>query len=121
MDFDEFYNLVFDHFEARASSQSIDSDEQRLSCLLYETFEVVCSLDLQYGTFHAAIVVSENQATSTFFGRNVSPDANRDSIRRGLEVIDEWCRLHLPTEFVRRFEQGITTRPKQSPLYSTVS
>jgi hypothetical protein len=101
---DELYDLVTEHFGDRLSQEEQDSEGLIVGGVLYESFELVCSLDAQYGTFGAAIMVGKTQWTSDFFGESISMNADPRSILSSLETIDRWCRLRLPDKFLEVFD-----------------
>ncbi len=100
------YELVVGRFAARIQFSYQDDDELTVGGILYETYELECRLDEQYGSFGAAIKVGPTLATTRFFGERVSRETDDESILESLGLIDRWCRAHLPEAFLSEYERN---------------
>ncbi|MFW8745140.1 hypothetical protein [Mesorhizobium japonicum] len=101
----EFFDLIEEFFGPRA--EATDSSGAEFTGILYETFAVRCALGGDHGEFGASIETASGARLNTFFGQRLSLNDDRDSILSSLKTIDEWCRLHLPDEFLDRYETAL--------------
>jgi hypothetical protein len=110
MNAQEFYDLVSSYFGPRVTQEGYAEATRVYTGTLYETFRVRCGLDGDHGEFGAGIECADASLT-TFLNRRLSLNSDAESILASLQVVDEWCRLHLPDKFLERYEAalGITT------------
>ena len=108
---DELARLVTGVFGAHATHVQVDTGRVVLTCMLYEVFPVRVGLDGEYGTFAGGILISREQSyggvkispdlyLSTLLGQTLSLNDDPVSIRANLHLIDQYCRLRLPDEFL---------------------
>jgi hypothetical protein len=79
MDTAEFFDLVEGFFGGRATAKGFDTASAEFTATLF----------------------------TTFFGRGVSLNSDKESILTSLQIVDEWCRLHLPEKFLERYDAAI--------------
>jgi len=103
----EFFDLVEDFFGARATAKGFDKADAEFTATLYETFRVTCGLGGEHGEFGAGIVSGSGALLTTFFGAGLSLNSDRESILASLQIVDDWCRLHLPDVFLTRYEKAL--------------
>jgi len=103
----EFFDLVEDFFGDRATMKGFNRSHAEFTATLYETFRVTCGLGGDHGEFGASVDAAAGAALSTFFGRNLSLNSDRESILESLRILDDWCRLHLTDAFLKRYEAGL--------------
>ncbi|MFW8745141.1 hypothetical protein [Mesorhizobium japonicum] len=87
----------------------VDVARRTYWCTLYESFRFTCGLDESHGRFTGGIRLGPEEYLTTFLGRQLSLNDDRGSIVANLEMVDEWCRLHLPDKFLERYDAAIAT------------
>lgn len=70
------------------------------ACILYDSFFLKCSLDDQYGTFGAGLEIGKEGVITDFLGKRCSLNSDAESIKKSLQIIDDYCRLRLPDKFL---------------------
>jgi len=107
MDSSEFFDLVDGFFGQHATDTAYARARKVYTCVLYETFQVRCGLDGEHGEFGAGIEYAPGLFNTTFFGRQLSLNRDRSSVLQSLQTIDDWCRLHLPDKFLKRYDDAL--------------
>lgn len=80
--------------------KGIDSAKKVVTCILYDSFWLICSLDDQYGRFGAGLEIGEKGVITDFLGKRCSLNSDEKSIRESLKIIDDYCRLRLPDKYL---------------------
>lgn len=80
--------------------KGIDSAKKEVTCILYDSFWLICSLDDQYGRFGAGLEIGEKGVITDFLGKRCSLNSDEKSIRESLKIIDDYCRLRLPDKYL---------------------
>ena len=74
--------------------------------MLYDCFILKCSLDERYGSFGAGIVVGgkNDPIVTTFLGKGISLNSDEESVKKSLNIIDEYCCMRLPDKFLDAYD-----------------
>ena len=99
-------DLVRQVFGQNASIVSVSREDGEVSCILYESFQLICGANGDRGTFYAATKVGDLWQKQ-FLGESVSLNSDADSVTKSLQQIDGWCRSKLPSDFIQRLEDGL--------------
>ena len=100
MNVDELYDLVEDFFGYKAKMRYINSATKEVAWVLYDSFLLKCNLDDQYGRFGAGLEVGKEGVITEFLGKSCSLNSDVESIKKSLQIIDDYCRLRLPDKFL---------------------
>ncbi len=100
MNADELYDLVEGFFGYKAKMRYINSATKEVACILYDSFWLKCDLDDQYGRFGAGLEIGKEGIITEFLGKRCSLNSDVESIKKSLQIIDEYCRLRLPDKFL---------------------
>jgi hypothetical protein len=111
-DIDDLYDWVEEFFGNRIDAMYQDGSEFTVGGILYETFELRCSLDERYRFIGLGILVGRLGGTGTFFGKKLTSTSDRDSTRANLATVDRWCRAHLPAAFLDEYDASIAADPE---------
>lgn len=107
MNIDNLYDLVKDFFGYKANMRYKDPKKRQVACILYDSFWFVCSLDDQYNRFGAGIGLGTIEGILTdFLGKRCSLNSDEKSIRKSLQIIDDYCRLRLPDKFLKAYDSA---------------
>lgn len=106
MDINALYNLVENFFGHKAKMRELHSVKKEVTCLLYDSFLLVCSLDDRYGMFGAGLVIGKDEVITEFLGKSCSLNSDEESIKQSLQMIDDYCRLRLPDKFLEAYYQA---------------
>lgn len=102
----ELYDLVKDFFGYKANMRYFDSKTKDVTCILYDSFWLRCSLDDQYGRFGAGLEVGKEGIITEFLGKRCSLNSDAESIKKSLQIIDDYCRLRLPDKFLDAYYEA---------------
>ena len=106
MDINALYNLVENFFGYKAKMRELHSVKKEVTCLLYDSFLLVCSLDDRYGMFGAGLVIGKDEVITEFLGKSCSLNGDEESIKQSLQMSDDYCRLRLPDKFLEAYYQA---------------
>lgn len=106
MEIKRLYLLIKEFYGYRCKMRGIFSEEKEVKCLLYDSFLLRCSLDDRYGRFGAGLSIDENTVVTEFLGERCSLNSDEESIKKSLEVIDNYCRLRLPDKFLEAYDEA---------------
>lgn len=100
MNVKELYILVEDYYGYKAKMRSYNSATNEVACILYDSFWLRCGFDDQYGTFGAGLEIGKEGIIREFVGKECSLNSDVESIKKSLQIIDDYCRLRLPDKFL---------------------
>ena len=102
----ELYVLVKEFYGYKAKMSHLNSKTKEVVCVLYDCFILKCSLDERYGSFGAGIVVGgkNDPIVTTFLGKGISLNSDEESVKKSLNIIDEYCRMRLPDKFLDAYD-----------------
>ena len=106
MNVDKLYDLIEDFFGYKCHMRGMDSEKKEVSCILYDSFWLKCSLDDQYGRFGAGLEIGKEGVITDFLGKHCSLNSDERSIRESLKQVDDYCRLRLPDKFLDAYYQA---------------
>ena len=107
LDFDQLIRVIRTYSGSSIRIESADFENQELLLIFYDAMLVKCNIDLQYGRFGIAVVISEGTLVRDLFGEAFSQNNDEASIRASLSNVDEYCRLRLPDKYLDAYERGI--------------
>ncbi len=102
----ELYDLVKDFFGYKIRLMYINSSKKQVCGTLYDSFFLECDLDDRYGRFGAGLYVSKKYCITDFLGERSSLNSDPESIKKSLQIIDNYCRLRLPDKFLEAYYQA---------------
>lgn len=98
---EELYSLINNFYGYKCQMIGIDSEKMEVNAMLYNAFYLKCNINDRYGRFGAGISFGVQEYTITeFLGRRCSLNNDEESIKKSLQIIDEYCRLRLPDKFL---------------------
>lgn len=100
MNIDELYDLVEDFFGYKANMRYLNTTTNEVACILYDSFWLKCSLDDQHGRFGAGLEIGKEGVITDFLGKRCSLNSDVESIKKSLQIIDDYCKLRLPDKFL---------------------
>lgn len=100
MSINELYDLVEDFFGYKAKMRYLDSTSKEIACILYNSFWIKCDLDDQYGRFRVGLEIGKEDVITEFLGKSCSLNSDAESIKKSLQIIDDYCRLRLLDKFL---------------------
>lgn len=103
MEVDELYNLVENFFGYKAKMRYLNSTAKEVVCILYDSFWLKCALDDQYGRFGAGLEIGQEGVITNFLGKQCSLNSDVESIKKSLQIIDDYCRFRLPDKFLEEY------------------
>lgn len=103
MNVDELYDLVEDFFGYKAKMKYLNSTTKEVACILYDSFWLKCDLNDQYGRFEAGLEIGQEGMITEFLGKRCSLNSDVKSIKKNLQIIDDYCRLRLPDKFLEEY------------------
>lgn len=102
----ELYLLIEDYYGYRIRMLGIDSQKKEVFGVLYDSFLLRCDLNDRYERFGAGIEIANGVMQSVFLGKTLSLNNDESSIKKNLDIIDEYCRLRLPEEFLDSYKEA---------------
>lgn len=105
LDLKEMYMLMIEYFGNKVSSQYINSEKQEIIAVLYDSFVFCFGIDDRYDLFSGGIVLDAEQVLTTFLGKKLSINNDKQSILSNFEIIDNYCRLRLPDKFLTEYDK----------------
>jgi hypothetical protein len=106
MSMDELYELVLEFFGYKVNPISLNDKNQEIECILYDSLAFRCGFDDQYGSFDGVIYVGPKQTVSEPLAHSLFTDSNEESIRKKLQIVDDYCRLRLPDKFLEAYDRA---------------
>lgn len=103
MSVDELYDLVEVFYGYKAKMRYLNSTTKEIGCILYDSFWLRCDLDDQYGRFGAGLEIGKEGVITEFLGKRCSLNSDTESIKKSLQIIDDYCRLRLPDKFLNAY------------------
>lgn len=67
----EYYYDWDNGYGYKCNMKGIDSAKKEVTCILYDSFWLICSLDDQYGRFGAGLEIGEKGVITDFLGKGV--------------------------------------------------
>ena len=105
MDVDSLYKLVRDFYGFKCRMRGVNSEKKEISCMLYDSFILICSLGERYGSFSAGIELGKESIITDFLGKYCLLNSDDHSIKESLQLIDDYCRLRLPDKFLEEYHK----------------
>lgn len=110
MNTDKLYDLIESFFGYKADMRYVNTQTNEVASILYDSFWLKCNLDDQYNTFGAGIVLGDGEGIITeFLGKRCSLNSDEKSIKKSLQIIDDYCRLRLPDKFLVAYYKAYVT------------
>ncbi len=105
MEVKDLYIFVREHYQYKAKMISFDSKKNVVTCLLYDSFVFQCTIkpDRYSDHFGGWIVVSSEFTIRHFLGEGLSWGTDAKSIRKSLDIVDNYCRKRLPDKFLTEY------------------
>lgn len=106
LDLYEIYSILLEHFGNKAGRPSIDTKNQEIDCILYDSFIFRCGIEKPRNNFKAGIILDSEHVVTSFLGEKLSLNNDVNSIRKNFELVDYYCRLRLPDKFLEAYDQA---------------
>lgn len=104
MSSDKLYDLVKSFYGYKIRMLYENSETNEVLGVLYDSFFLKCNTNDRYGRFGAGICYGEQSYTITeFLGKRCSLNSDEESIKKSLQIIDDYCRLRLPDKFLEAY------------------
>ena len=101
METKKLYLLVKDFFGYKIKMQYMNTETNEVGGILYDSFFLKCNTNDRYGRFGAGICFSQQRYVITeFLGKTCSLNGDEESIKKSLQIIDDYCRMRLPDKFL---------------------
>lgn len=101
----ELYLLVESFFNYRCRDVQLNSEKKEITCILYDSFLFKCSVGDRYETFGAGLHIGQG-ILITLLGKRSSLNNDRESIRKSLQIFDDYCKLRLPDKFLDAYDKA---------------
>ncbi len=103
----ELYNLVKDFYGYKISMIGYNSSTSEVKGILYDSFLLKCDTNDRYGRFGCGLFLDNSQVAITkFLGKRCSLNSDIVSIKKSLELVDDYCRLRLPDKFLQAYDEA---------------
>lgn len=106
MDVKELYKLIHKYYGYKARMRYINSEQKRVYFFLYDSFSIVCDISDRYGMFGVGIQMADGQMLTHFLGKSCSLNSDPASIKRSLQIIDDYCRMRLPDKYLEEYDKA---------------
>jgi len=106
LDLQDLYSLLLDHFGNKIENITIDSQNQDIDCILYNSFVFSCGIEKPRNNFKGGIILSPEHVVTSFFGKRLSLNNEFISIRKNFEIVDNYCRLRLTDKFLDAYDKA---------------
>lgn len=117
MNVNRLYDLVENFFGYKAKMRYLNTTTNEVACILYDSFWLRCGLDDQYGRFGAGLEIGNDGLIAYFLGKRCSLNSDERSIKKSLQIIDDYCQLRLPDKFLDAYYKAyVTSRYKDYDL-----
>ena len=101
MNIDKLYDFVRDFYGYKIEMLFINETEKSIGGILYDSFFVMWHIDKSLNEFRAELRYGDSDHVITeFLGRKCVGKLKHKSIQKGLDIIDDYCRLRLPDKFL---------------------
>ena len=101
MSLDELYCFIEEYLGYKVWVRSYNSATYEVEGILYESFFVVWHIDKNLNEFRAELRYGDSDHVITeFLGKKCVGKLEHKSIQKGLDIIDNYCRLRLPDKFL---------------------
>lgn len=105
VNFEQLVRLIREVIGTRGQIQSASPESGDIVFVMYEAFGFKCGLDNRYGSFGMILPVEAGAAVRSFLGRDISLNADEESIRASLAIVDHYCRLRLPDKYLAQYDR----------------
>lgn len=100
----DMYQLMYDFFGTRIASPYMNSKEQEITVILYDSFVFRFGIDERYQLFKGGILLDNKHLVSSFFGEKLSMNNDKKAILSNFKLVDKYCRLKLPDKFLKEYD-----------------
>lgn len=98
--------MILKFYGRRVTLHSIDSETHHISFVLYDAIAVKAHVDPHDSSLSVAIPLAAGVQVSSPLRRSTTFCEGESQIREALRVIDDYCRLRLPDEYLEAFESS---------------
>lgn len=110
MNVKKLYLLLEEFYGYKIKMQCMNSEKNEVGGILYDSFFLKCDINDEYGRFGAGICFGEQKYVITYFlGRMCSLNSDEESIKKSLQIIDDYCQLRLPDKFLDAYHKAYVT------------
>ncbi|MFV0394901.1 MAG: hypothetical protein ACK5LC_10980 [Coprobacillaceae bacterium] len=100
----DIYHLMVDFFGTKVSAPYINSVEQEITVILYDSFVFRFGIDERYQLFKGGILLDNKHLVTSFFGEKISINNDKKTILSNFKLVDKYCRLRLPDKFLKEYD-----------------
>ena len=99
----ELNGVIRESLSYKAKIMYINSAKREVVFIMYDSFMFKCQLDERCHSFGCGLQFSDGTISKNFLGRDISFKSDEKSIRKSLQIIDDYCRLRLPDKFLEAY------------------
>ena len=97
----DLYWFIREYFDYKICMMFYDSEKNEVEGILYESFFLVWHIDSSSNEFIGELRYGDSDHVITeFLGKKCVGKLEYKSIQKGLDIIDNYCRLKLPDKFL---------------------
>lgn len=98
--------LMEDYYGYKISMTYVNLKSEAVG-ILYDSFYVKCFFDEEQKIFNGGISYGESEPLITeFLGKKCLSGCDEESIKKSLQIIDDYCRLRLPDKYLDAYYQA---------------
>ncbi|MCH5268104.1 MAG: hypothetical protein J1E62_07145 [Lachnospiraceae bacterium] len=101
----DLYLLVQSFFDYKCRKVEFNLEKKEITCILYDSFLFSCGFADRYETFGAGLYIGQGILVK-LLGKSSSLNNDEDSIRKSLQIFDDYCRLRLPEKFLNAYDKA---------------
>lgn len=121
MDAGKLCDLVDDYYGYKVDMTYVNLKSEVVG-ILYDSFYIRCFLDEEQKTFNAGISFGESELLITeLLGKRCLTGCDEESIKKSLQIIDDYCRLRLPDKYLDAYYQAyVLSQHEDYDIYSKI-
>ena len=97
----DLYRFIEEYLEYKVWMISYNPETNVVKGILYDSFFVMWHIDKSLNEFRAELRYGDSDHVITeFLGKKCVGKLEHKSIQKGLDIIDNYCRLRLPDKFL---------------------
>jgi len=109
----QIHDLLQSFYEHRYSMVELNEEKEKIKFILYDAFQIRCSIDDQYRYFGIGLEIGKKNVTTTFLGKKRSLNNDYESIKESFQIIDDYCRASLPDKFLKAYDEAYLPKQKK--------
>lgn len=104
MNIEKLYDFVKEYYGYKVSMRYYDSKTNEIACILYDSFWLKCTCNIQQESFNACLITEFGKKDiSEIMGVPVTLNTYEEFLKENLYIIDIYCRLRLPDKYLEAY------------------